>query len=155
MRVLILFKFQDYGSCKERNDAVEILLHPEQQRYPIPAQDYTNASHSKTKVNNTFSNSLANLLDFLEISTKTSCTKYKEYVRICVTAILFGSFAAYFVIACWLDFKRATDLFIVTIFAVFCLLYWLLKTCFGESIYHYIISPLVNKVESNWPKFKW
>eukprot|EP00794_Sanderia_malayensis_P000551 gene551-1208_t len=98
---------------------------------------------------------LDKVLTFIETIFKTFYFKNSSLVKMVAGGILCGGYVAYFLVACWKDFKRARDLFAVTMFALFCFLYWLVKKFFGEKIDKYVITPVVKAIKSKWKFVKW
>jgi len=58
-------------------------------------------------------------------------------------------------VACIKNFDKAVDLFAISMFALFCLVYWFIKKFFGKWIAKNIFSPIVHTIKSRWTFFKW
>ena len=69
--------------------------------------------------------------------------------------VLSVGFIIYFIMACYLDFKRATDLFIVTMITVFFIIYYQVKGLCGDWIYQNIFLPISSCCESKWNILRW
>ena len=95
------------------------------------------------------------LLSYFENIFTHFYSENTSLVKLVVIAVLCGGYLAYFMVACIKDFKRARDLFAITMFALFCFFYWLVKKLFGEAINDRVFVPLTNAVKSKWTFVKW
>lgn len=94
-------------------------------------------------------------LSLLENWFKHVYTENSSLVKLFCLCIFFGLYVAYVMVACIKNFDKAVDLFAVSIFALFCLVYWFIKTFFGKWIARNIFSPVVFVIKSRWTLFKW
>ncbi|XP_065057423.1 solute carrier family 28 member 3-like [Rhopilema esculentum] len=79
----------------------------------------------------------------------------KSVINGILSAILLSMFLAYFVVACYLDFDRARDLFIVTMVSMFFFLYYKIKGCCGDWTYKSICLPMATCVQKRWKILRW
>ena len=79
----------------------------------------------------------------------------KSVINGIFSAILLAIFLAYFVVACYLDFDRARDLFIVTMISMFFFLYYKIKGYCGDWTYRSICLPMATCVQKRWTILRW
>ena len=79
----------------------------------------------------------------------------KIAINYSLLAILLIAFIIYFVMACYLNFDRATDLFIVTMVTLFFIVYYQIKGYFGDWIHHCICLPVSTYVKNKWKYLRW
>eukprot|EP00794_Sanderia_malayensis_P000608 gene608-1270_t len=89
-----------------------------------------------------------------EIMAKSFGKHRKAYRRFFYSVVLLV-YVAYFLAALILDFKRAENLLIVTVFAVVCLLLWLIKRYLGKFITRRIVTPVILKLKPYKKVIKW
>ena len=76
-------------------------------------------------------------------------------IKLACFSILLCLYIAYVVVACIKNFDKAVDLFAISMFALFCLVYWFIKKFFGKWIAKNVFSPIVHTIKSKWTFFKW
>ena len=81
--------------------------------------------------------------------------KHSRWTKICFWLLLLVAFTAYLVAACVKDFDRVQDLFAVSMFGYFCLIYSLVKKYFGRRIWKSLLKPIQEFVLKYWKFFKW
>ena len=79
----------------------------------------------------------------------------KRAINYSLAAVLLIVFVIYFVMACYLDFDRATDLFIVTMITVFFIAYYQLKRFCGDWIHQCVCFPVATMVQEKWRFLRW
>lgn len=94
-------------------------------------------------------------LSLIENWFKNVYTENSSIVKLACFAIFFGLYVAYVMVACIKDFTKAVDLFAVSIFGLFCFVYWFVKKYFGGWIAKNVFSPIVRRVKANWRICKW
>ena len=72
-----------------------------------------------------------------------------------IVGVLASLYVAYVVAACVINFDKAVDLFAISMFALFCVVYWFVKKFFGKWIDRVIFKPIVEFVRGRWLFFKW
>ncbi len=98
---------------------------------------------------------LDKVLTLIENIFKAFYSRNASFVKLIAAALFCGGYVAYFLAACLKDFKRARDLFAITMFAIFCVCYWLVKKLFGEKINEKVFVPITDFVKAKWRFFKW
>ena len=94
-------------------------------------------------------------LSLMENWFKNLYTEHSSLIKLVCICIFFGLYIAYVLVACFKNFNRAVDLFAISMFAVFCLVYWFVKKMFGKWIAKKLFSPIVRAVNARWTLFKW
>lgn len=95
------------------------------------------------------------LLSFIENWFKNTYNENSSLIKISLWALLCGLYIAYVMVACIKNFDKATDLFAISMFALFCFVYWFIKTYCGKWITRNIFGPISNAIKSKWKIFKW
>ena len=94
-------------------------------------------------------------ISLLENWCKNVYTENSSLVKLVCFSIFFALYVAYVMVACIKNFDKAVDLFAVSMFALFCMVYWFIKTFFGKWIARNVFSPIVLTIKSRWTLFKW
>jgi len=94
-------------------------------------------------------------LTLMENWFKNIYTANSSIIKLACFSILFCLYIAYVMVACIKNFDKAVDLFAISMFALFCLVYWFIKKFFGKWIAKNIFSPIVHTIKSRWTFFKW
>ncbi|XP_060115959.1 sodium/nucleoside cotransporter 2-like [Heteronotia binoei] len=82
------------------------------------------------------------------------CKTHSEILRKIFLGLVGAAYLAFFIAACYLDFKRALALVILTALAVFLVTYNLVQKLWGAQIVQ-LLSPLGRCLQRCWPWLKW
>ena len=94
-------------------------------------------------------------LSLMENWFKNIYAANSSVIKLACFSILFCLYIAYVMVACIKNFDKAVDLFAISMFALFCLLYWFLKKFFGKWIAKNMFSPVVHVIQPRRILFKW
>ena len=111
--------------------------------------------HDKYLGDSSQSSSTTSDSDDCQSKIKVFYRNNKQAINYSLLAILLIAFIIYFVMACYLNFERATDLFIVTVVTVFLIAYYQIKGYCGDWIHQCICLPVATCVENKWKYLRW
>ena len=94
-------------------------------------------------------------LSYFENLFKHFYTEHLVLVKLLAIDLFCFGYFSYFFVVCFTDFKRARELFALTIFAALCIAYWRIKKLYGAKINEKICEPIVTAVEAKWKLVKW
>nr|XP_008118902.1 PREDICTED: sodium/nucleoside cotransporter 2 isoform X1 [Anolis carolinensis] len=86
--------------------------------------------------------------------TRDCCKTYNKVFKKIFLGVLFAAYLAYFITACWLNFKRALTLVIFNCAAVVVVACTLIKNWWGPKIV-LLLSPVTKHLQTAWPRLKW
>lgn len=98
---------------------------------------------------------LDKVLTVIEGSCKLVYSQNKSLTKSLIVGVLASLYVAYVVAACVRNFDKSVDLFAITMFALFCVVYWFVKKFFGKWINRVIFKPIVEFIRGRWLFFKW
>ena len=95
------------------------------------------------------------VLTIIEESCKLVYRGNKSLVKMIIVGVLASLYITYVGVACARNFNKAVDLFAISIFALFCVAYWIVKKFFGKWINTMIFKPIVEFIRGRKLFFKW
>ena len=79
----------------------------------------------------------------------------KTPIKYAVFGVLAVLFFVYFVLACYLDHKRARDLIIITAVSIFFIIYYQVKGICGNWTYENVCLPVTECIQNRWKILRW